>query len=108
MTEMTETSHGLNHATKRSLLIFDEIGRGTSNNEGIAVAYGILKYMVTKLKSRFLFATHYAPELNYLISINDKDNSDFCMNDKISYYHTTLMSELLNKYLEKSFQRYTE
>ncbi|GMM34425.1 mismatch repair ATPase [Saccharomycopsis crataegensis] len=101
MTEMTETSHGLNHATKRSLLIFDEIGRGTSNNEGIAVAYGILKYMVTKLKSRFLFATHYAPELNYLISINDKDNSDFCMNDKISYYHTTLMSELLNKYLEK-------
>lgn len=107
MTEMSETSNGLAMSTERSLLIFDEIGRGTSNNEGIAIAFGILKHMSNVLKSRFLFATHYAPELYRLIQINDVFDKQNTINDKVAYYHTSLMSGLLNTYLKKKSENLT-
>lgn len=95
MVEMSETCNGLVNATSKSLIIFDEIGRGTSNKEGIAIAFGILSYLTGHLQARFLFATHYAPELNALVVATAPD-----MNDKLLYYHTTLKHEYLNKYLE--------
>lgn len=99
MLEMTETSKGLNNATRRSMLIFDEIGRGTSNNEGISIAFGILKYIVEELKCRFLFATHYAPELHKLLQNDDKDKGN-SFSQKISYYHTALLNDRLDKFLD--------
>lgn len=95
MVEMAESANALNGATKNSLLIFDEIGRGTSNKEGIAIAYGILQHLVKKIKCRFLFATHYAPELNQLIG------GSGTFDGKLLYYHTTLREDLLQKYLEQ-------
>jgi DNA mismatch repair protein MutS len=59
MVEMTQLSHILHHADERSLLILDEIGRGTSTTDGLAIAYASISWIAHKLKARTLFATHY-------------------------------------------------
>ena len=61
MVEMVETTHILQHATPRSLLILDEIGRGTSTYDGISIAWAVIEYIHNHpgLRSRTLFATHY-------------------------------------------------
>lgn len=59
MTEMVETSNILRHATARSLLILDEIGRGTSTYDGLAIARAVIEYIHARVGARTLFATHY-------------------------------------------------
>uniref|UniRef100_A0A6B2KX72 DNA mismatch repair proteins mutS family domain-containing protein n=1 Tax=Arcella intermedia TaxID=1963864 RepID=A0A6B2KX72_9EUKA len=57
--ELLETAHLLANATESSLVILDELGRGTSTHDGVAIAYGTLDYIISKLKSWTLFVTHY-------------------------------------------------
>ena len=59
MVEMNETANILNNATERSLLILDEIGRGTSTFDGISIAWAIAEYLHDHVKAKTLFATHY-------------------------------------------------
>ena len=61
MVEMVEAANILHHATSRSLLILDEIGRGTSTYDGLSIAWGIIEYIHNHphLRAKTLFATHY-------------------------------------------------
>ena len=82
MVEMLETANIANNATAKSLIIIDEIGRGTSNADGLAIAWSTLEYLLDK-RCRLLFSTHYS-ELHkiksnnleyYTMDINISDNN---------------------------------
>jgi DNA mismatch repair protein MutS len=88
MVEMSEVSNILQNATSESLLILDEIGRGTSTYDGLSIAWSVVEYITKKIKAKTLFATHYheLSELesklksvkNYKILIKEE-------NDKITF-----------------------
>lgn len=59
MVEMIETARILNNATRRSFVVLDEIGRGTSTYDGVALAWALVEFIVKKIKCRTFFATHY-------------------------------------------------
>ena len=90
MVEMTETARILNTATDRSLVILDEIGRGTSTYDGVSLAWAIVEYIHDRLGCRTLFATHYheltdlAETLSGMVNLN-VDVKEW--NDKIVFLH---------------------
>jgi DNA mismatch repair protein MutS len=87
MVEMVEAANILHHATSRSLLILDEIGRGTSTYDGLSIAWGIIEFIHNHphLRSKTLFATHYheltqladlLPGVrNYNVAVSEADNT---------------------------------
>ncbi|MEH2278603.1 MAG: DNA mismatch repair protein MutS [Nostoc sp.] len=68
MVEMNETANILNHATSKSLVLLDEIGRGTATFDGLSIAWAVAEYIAVDIRARTIFATHYH-ELNELASI---------------------------------------
>ena len=84
MVEMSETNYALRHATENSLMIFDEIGRGTATFDGMALAQSIIEYIATKIRAKTLFSTHYheitkiEEELKVLknVHVSVSDNQD--------------------------------
>lgn len=59
MVEMMEANHALQHATPNSLILFDELGRGTATYDGMALAQGIIEYIHQEVQAKTLFSTHY-------------------------------------------------
>ena len=70
MVEMSETASILNQATSNSLVLLDEIGRGTSTFDGLSIAWSVSEYLAKEIKCNTIFATHYH-ELNYLKDSNN-------------------------------------
>jgi DNA mismatch repair protein MutS len=59
LVEMNETAHILHSATSRSLLLMDEVGRGTGTNDGLSIAWSVSEHILRQIKAKTLFATHY-------------------------------------------------
>lgn len=76
LVEMSEASYILRNATEKSLIIMDEVGRGTGTNDGLSIARSICEYIITKLKAKTLFATHY----HELISMEMPEIENLSMN----------------------------
>ena len=85
MVEMTEVANILLNATEKSLLILDEVGRGTSTYDGLSIAWAVVEYITKNLRAKTLFATHYheLTELegvfdgvkNYKITVRELNNT---------------------------------
>lgn len=93
MVEMNETAQILNNATERSLIILDEIGRGTSTYDGISIAWSVAEYIHNYIKAKTMFATHYH-QLNKLSEehkgIKNMNVAVSEENDKIVFLHKLL------------------
>ena len=101
MVEMTETAEILKNCTKSSLVILDEIGRGTSTFDGLSLAQAILEYLLTQKKTITFFATHYH-ELTALAD-QSPNLSNFHMavseqGDRVQFLHTLIKGPALKSY----------
>lgn len=84
MVEMQETANILNNATDKSLVILDEVGRGTSTYDGVAIAWSVVEHLLEEISCKALFATHYheltaIPEShsaasNFNVAVKDDEN----------------------------------
>ncbi|XP_059500763.1 DNA mismatch repair protein Msh3 isoform X4 [Stegostoma tigrinum] len=86
MEELTEAAEIIKKATSRSLIILDELGRGTSTHDGIAIAYATLEHFIKDVKSLTLFVTHYPPvcELEKLYPKNIRNyHMAFLLNEEV-------------------------
>jgi DNA mismatch repair protein MutS len=93
MVEMNETANILNNATSRSLLVLDEVGRGTSTFDGISLAWAVTEYIVNKLGARTLFATHYHELTELALTSSKVRNFTFAVkewNDEIIFLRKVL------------------
>jgi DNA mismatch repair protein MutS len=89
MVEMLEANNALRYATEDSLIIFDEIGRGTATFDGMALAQGIVEYIAKKTKALTLFSTHYheLTLMNKDLGIKNVHASADVSNDSIKFLY---------------------
>lgn len=101
MVEMSETAHALKYATNNSLLLFDELGRGTSTYDGIALAKAIIKYLEERFEVKTLFSTHYhelttlEKEMDKVKNVHVKAEEE---NDSLTFYHKVIEGAVQKSY----------
>ena len=82
MVEMSEVANIVKNATKKSLIILDEIGRGTSTYDGLSIAWSVIEYISDKIKARTLFATHYHELTELEGKVNGVNNFNIAVIEK--------------------------
>lgn len=112
--ELSEASHILRNCTERSLVILDELGRGTSTHDGVAIAYATLHHLLEQKRCMVLFVTHYpkiadirtkfpgsvgAYHVSYLTSRKSEDTT----NSKYELEDVTYLYKLVPGVAERSF-----
>lgn len=121
MVEMSETAQILNGADEKTLVILDEIGRGTSTFDGVSIAWAVAEYLASRIKAKTLFATHYhvLNDLekqvkgikNYNISVLEKEDKIIFLRkileggtDKSYGIHVAKLAGMPKEVIEKSRQ----
>lgn len=90
MVEMAETANILNHASDRSLIVLDEVGRGTSTFDGVSIAWAVSEHLLRELKARTFFATHYHELTQLALQYSGVKNLNVVVrewNDELIFLH---------------------
>lgn len=90
MVEMSETANILNNATRRSLVILDEIGRGTSTFDGLSLAWSIVEHLHHQVGAKTLFATHYHELTELGGSGTDLDHASHARLPRVTNHHVAV------------------
>jgi len=101
MNEMQESANILNNATKDSLIILDEIGRGTSTFDGVSIAWAIIEYIHDKIQAKTLFATHYHELVDIIKKLNRAENYCVAVSEdkgKIIFLHKIIKGSTSQSY----------
>ena len=101
MVEMAEAAHLLRHATPKSLVILDEVGRGTSTRDGLAIAAAILQELALRIRCFSLFATHYhelIPVATMLTTVRPMQTEVLEQNNQIVFTHRLKDGAIDNSY----------
>ena len=103
MVEMQETANILHHATERSLIVLDEIGRGTSTFDGISIAWAVAEYLHdhAKVKAKTLFATHYHELTELARTLPGVKNYNVLVREKD--HHITFLHKIVAGAADKSY-----
>ncbi len=101
MVEMVEVANILNNATRNSLLILDEIGRGTSTYDGLSIAWAVMEYISKKIGARSLFATHYH-ELTDMYKIFD-NVKNCCVSVKEDGENVIFLRKIIDGATDRSY-----
>lgn len=101
MVEMAETAEILRHASEKSLIILDEIGRGTSTYDGLSIAWALVEHFVKKLRPLTLFATHYHELIEVVESMPEAKN--FTVRTEQKNGKVQFMYELIEEGATQSF-----
>lgn len=101
MVEMLETAHILNSSTKKSFIIMDEVGRGTSTYDGLAIAKAVVEHIHNIVNARMLFATHY----HEMCALEEKLQNLTCHTMKVTEWQNqiTFMHEVIHGRANKSY-----
>jgi DNA mismatch repair protein MutS len=97
MVEMSEVAYILNHATFKSLIILDEVGRGTATYDGLAIAWAVSEYLLNQVKGKTLFATHYH-ELTQLSGVHNKTVKVEEFEGQIRFFHQIIDGKAYKSY----------
>lgn len=125
MVEMTEVAQILKYATDKSLIILDEVGRGTSTYDGMSIAQSVIEYISDKIKAKTLFATHYHELMdlegclvglkNYSVAVKERGNEVVFLRriipggaDKSYGIHVAQLAGLPKKLLKRSEELLSE
>ncbi len=101
MVEMQESAYILNHATAKSLVILDEIGRGTSTYDGLSIAWSILEFLHDKIGAFTLFATHYHELINVVQNLPKAKN--YCVDVNESARGVLFLHKIIEGGIDKSY-----
>jgi DNA mismatch repair protein MutS len=103
MVEMQETANILNNATPRSLIVLDEIGRGTSTFDGISIAWSVAEYLCKNeaLRAKTLFATHYHELTDLALTLRNVQNYSVLVKEK--GHSITFLRKIVKGAADKSY-----
>ncbi len=101
MVEMSETAEILRHATSKSLIILDEIGRGTSTHDGLSIAWALIEYLINNIKGLTLFATHYHELVDLVEKLPQAKNFTIAIDNKSG--EIQFLYQLINGHATESF-----
>ena len=106
LVEMQETANIINNATKNSLILLDEIGRGTSTYDGLSIAWAVTEFIHNKIKAKTLFATHYHELVDLANNLKSANNLNILVEESSDKSDIVFLRKIVEGGTDKSYGIY--
>ena len=106
LVEMQETANIINNATKKSLILLDEIGRGTSTYDGLSIAWAVTEFIHNKIKAKTLFATHYHELVDLANNLKKANNLNILVEESSNKSDIVFLRKIVEGGTDKSYGIY--